>query len=207
MGPLYPGQYYTGPDSITQRLLSAPIKLHWAGWEATTYSLQQAGWQLSAQQDMQYGSMRIAMKHEDQQVWGLTDRVDYDYMTALHDPYGHFRNMVIPVRAMANRIMIQLIEPVTAMANFSPIDCTPQLDMRQIKTLEDLAHFAPPLVRTKEIILPEEDVPALLTRILELQKPARDEYFKQQIRAERDGMMIDAHPRQKFHAQILSIAA
>ena len=77
----------------------------------------------------------------------------------------------------------------------------------EVRSLDDLAHFAVPLTRTNEIILPEENVDELLQRILALQQPGRTEHFRQQLRENREGMRLDAVPRQKFHAQILSIAA
>lgn len=190
---------------MQQRLLSWPLKLHWAGWEATTYSLQQAGWQLSAQQDVTRGAIRIAMKHAGHQCFGLTAMMDFNFMTALSG-VGDMPNITIPVQAMAQRMMIQLHETASLTA-FKPIDATPQIAAYKVTTLDDFAHFAPPLVRTTEIILPEEDVPAMLARILELQKPAKTEYLKQKLAEDRTGMHIDAMPQQKFHAQILSIAA
>jgi hypothetical protein len=90
--------------------------------------------------------------------------------------------------------------------NFAAIDATPQFVTTTIKTLADFAHFGAPLARTQEIILPEENVPELLEKILKLQDPARIERIRRDVRNP-EGIMIDAIPRQKMHAQILSFAA
>lgn len=59
-------------------------------------------------------------------------------------------------------------------------------------------HFAGPLIRTSEIIIPEESVPELLERILKLQQPARMDRIREELRGER-------RREQKFHAQIISM--
>lgn len=187
-----------GPD-----ILSRPLKLHWAGWTADTYSLQQAGWQLSAQQEVMRGGMRIALKHDGLRLHAITTVLDYDYQRAVQDRYNMPR-MELVVQHMASQLRVEIHEPASAL--FSPIDATPQfIADRQIKSFEDFAHFAPPLTRTREIILPEQNVPELMDMILKLQQPDRTEYLKRQLGGE--GYQIDAQPRQKFHAQILSIAA
>jgi hypothetical protein len=64
--------------------------------------------------------------------------------------------------------------------SFNAIDATPSFTERRISRVEDLAHFAAPLVKTREIIIPQDSVPELLERILKLQQPARTD----RIRAE-----------------------
>ena len=189
-------------------LLSRPVKLHWAGWETNTYRLQQAGWSLSAEEDIRDMRMRLALRHEGHRIYGLTAGVDFDFMGARYNAMDMVRAteaMTIPVQHMASRLTVQSYEH--GGFNFRPIDATPQFLERRIQSIEDFAHFATPLARTQEIILPEESVPELLERILKLQQPARTDRLREQLRADRDGLRLDATPRQKFHAQILSIAA
>jgi hypothetical protein len=87
---------------------------------------------------------------------------------------------------------------------FKDIDAQPTISHSKITKLEDLAHFAAPLVRCNEIIIPEESVSTLMERILTLQQPARTERLKEQLRSPEG---LAAVPQQKFHAQILSLAA
>jgi hypothetical protein len=90
-------------------------------------------------------------------------------------------------------------------STFNPIDAKPQLVTTEVLSLDELVHFAPALVRTKEIILPEESVPELMEKILKLQQPGREAELKRQLNEDRAGQLVGSHPRQKFHAQILSI--
>lgn len=188
-------------------LLSVPLKLHWAGWETNTYRLQQAGWSLSAEQDFYRGGMRLGLRHEGAHMYGITDMVDFDYHHSLNawEHQEYLKHISLKAR-LASNFHVQIIEPLSEVG-FRPIDAVPQLTRHEVKSLDDLMHFATPLARTQEIILPEEDVGKMLERILELQQPAKTEYFKQKLRENHEGMEWDAIPRQKFHAQILSIAA
>jgi hypothetical protein len=186
------------------RILSEPVRLHWAGWESDTRRLQQAGWAISAEQDIPGATMRLAMRHEGCHIQGLTDRVPWSYMQ--ETDFRVRPPLVLPVRFMASRFHVELIE-TPSICSFRPIDAQPQFTRSEIRSLDDLAHFAVPLARTQEIVLPEESVPELLERILKLQQPARTDRIRRQLREEAEVMRVDAIPQQRFHAQILSFAA
>lgn len=192
---------------FNHRLLSAPVRIHWAGWETDTYLLQQAGWSINAHQDVVRDQMRIAIEHRGVQMRGLSAGINWEYQEALRNPrFVRNGTPLIPMNVMGRDVRVHERGNID-WSNFQPIDAQPQLIESRINSLSDLVHFAPSLARTQQIILPEDDVPAMLERILEMQNPARIERLKQQLDADREGMMIDHHPRQKFHAQILSIAA
>jgi hypothetical protein len=61
------------------------LRLHWAGWETNTARLQQAGWQLSAEQDFYGNRMRIALRHEGMNLMAMTPSFDFHYMEAARD--------------------------------------------------------------------------------------------------------------------------
>lgn len=186
------------------RLLSRQMRVQWAGWESDTFRLQQAGWSLSADQDIVCNQMRLAMRHEGAQMRAISAAIDYDYYHHAIDG-RQFNSMCVPFHTMGRDVMIH--EHGRVDWNFKPIDAMPQFTERRISRLDDVVHFAPSLARTNEIILPEDSVPKLLERIRELQEPARVERLKRELNADREGMLLDAQPRQKFHAQIVSIAA
>ncbi len=48
----------TGP-----RILSRPLRVHWAGWETDTYRLQRSGWKISAMQDVRGNRLQMAFRH------------------------------------------------------------------------------------------------------------------------------------------------
>jgi hypothetical protein len=144
------------------------------------------------------------MRHEGHQIYGITDLVEHRFMRQAQQ-WDDLANMVLPVRAMSSRLHATIHQADDF--SFRAIDAMPQVTQAKILSIEDFAHFAPPLARTREIIVPDESVSDLMARILEMQQPERTEYFKRQLREDRDGRMLDAMPRQKFHAQIVSIAA
>lgn len=180
------------------------MRLHWAGWATTTYKLQQAGWQLAAEQDFYRDRMRIAMKHDGMNLLALTPSFDFRYEEALRDP-RYLESIPIPVVAAMGR-EVRIHEHGQLDWSFQAIDAKPTFTAEKITQLEHLAHFAAPLVRCNEVIIPEESVPKLMERILELQQPARTERIREQMKNP-EGYELGAVPKQKFHAQILSLAA
>ncbi|MFG1395897.1 hypothetical protein [Roseixanthobacter pseudopolyaromaticivorans] len=184
-------------------MLSFPIKLDLAGWRADTWQLQQAGWAFSADQDIRSRTMQLAFEHKQMGLRGISARIDFEY---LHQDQEYLRHVVLPAQAMGREVFIHMHGSVPSL--FQPIDAKPQLvEHRRVK-LEDYVHFAPALVRTQEIILPEESVEELMERILKLQQPARTERYQRLAREAGDpGQQMDFAPRHKVHAQIISLAA
>lgn len=187
-------------DWSNQYLLSRPVRLYWAGWETNTYLLQKNGWSLSAQQDVASGSLRLGIQNRELQVQGLTEALDWRYQHASVHQREEILDHVIFRTKMAHRMNV-VVQGVSSFA-FQPIDAEPMVTTSPVRTLEDLCHFAVPLTRTQEIVVPEPDVMELLEKILQKQEPARNEYFKQMVDDEKFNKS-----RQVFHAQIVSIAA
>ena len=186
------------------RLLSRPLRVHWAGWETDTYRLQKAGWQISADQDVFGNRMRIAMKHDGFQMRAVSPYIGFHYERALrdHDYLGHIGLHVD--RAMGRDIMIH--EHGMVDWNFQAIDAQPTFTESRVSRIEDLAHFAAPLVKTREIIIPQDSVPDLLERILKLQQPARTGRIREEMRKYPEAFEAQ-QPQQRMEAQIISLAA
>lgn len=179
------------------RIFSRPVRIHWAGWETDTLRLQQAGWQLSAEQDPMRNTMRLALRHEQIRMEGLTELEDWYFERTLVDPSGRPLDTSLRMRAMGRAIMIHEHAPF----DFAPIDAAPSVTLdHKVTSLSDLAHFAAPLVRTQALVLPEATVDQLLSQLLEKQQAAKTDYFKDMVA--REGSVIPAH---KFHAQIISL--
>lgn len=174
----------------------------WAGFESDTYRLQQQGWSISAEQDIRQCTMRLAFRHTGAAMFGVSDEIGWQYERHLMQYGGDFP--LVRVHMMGREIRYHIQGSVDW--NFQPIDAMPQFVKTEIKSLEDMVHFAPALARTKQIILPEESVPELMERILKLQQPEREAEFLRQAKDASEGLRT-APPQQKFHAQILSFAA
>lgn len=190
-----------------RRILSKPVPVHWAGFESTTYKLQQAGWEFSAEQDPAMARCRLMMRHKVFRMHGCSNFVDTDF----YGPqYGsHWNSMHFSLQWMTSGdVMVHRI--MDDFSNFKPVDMQPQiLSNSEIENIEDMALFAGvSLVRTKEIVVDPTTVSDLMAQILKQQDPARKEYYEEQVKISfRSGQRIDGiRPRQNFHAQIVSLA-
>jgi hypothetical protein len=187
------------PDHI----LSRPVELHWAGWRSDTHTLQQHGWQISAEQDVMRMQMSMALRNERAGMSGITAPMNWEYERYAMD-YGHRGMPALPVHLMGRRIEV-MHTMGNHWDNFRPIDAQPQfMPNREIRSMDDLVHFAPAHTRTKQLIVPEDTVDDLMERILKMQSGPRIERIREEIR---EGQQVSFQQRQKFHAQIVSIAA
>lgn len=120
-------------------------------------------------------------------------------MSPYMDQSGHPEHSpTLNVKHMASDIMVHEISPPTV---FSGIDAVPVIQVHdKWKSLDDLAHFPPALIRNNPIIMPDPSVDDLIAKILDKQEPMRREYFLEQAKNNRA-------PAHTFHAQIITIAA
>jgi hypothetical protein len=199
------------------RLVSAPIPIRFAGWESNTYRLQQCGWQLSAREDSIRNVMRpqlqLALKHPDLQIRALTTPIDVDYLGmsrgAGHSIVEGLMRMGLDVQMFGSTLILNVMHqgPV----EFRPIDAQPMWEDPACSTttnIDDLKIFADAqLVRTEEVIVMPDNVPELMAHILKLQDPKQAE-IRERVRKDKlvNGLQLeDVRPRQRFHAQILSL--
>lgn len=147
--------------------------------------------------------MRIMMSHEGMRMMAMTPSISFEYGRAYRD-HEYLNHIVLNVeRAVARDMTISVSGEINW--NMQAIDAAPTfLTNHTLHRMEDLAHFAVPLVRTNQIIIPEDSVPALLERILKLQAPARTDRARE---AQRNPEGYETVPVQKFQAQIISLAA
>lgn len=185
------------------RVLNPPLRVLWAGFEANTYALQQAGWELSAEQDFAFRRLRVAFRHRDWKLYAISDAVDWDFLL------WATRNSLVELPPLVVRYFvneIQVLRVPDRVDAFRPVDAQPQFVQQEVRSLEDCGVFATPLVRTEEIIVEPRDVSALLEQIKKLQAPEQAAIRqRERLRAARDGLEREAWPRQRFHAQVISI--
>lgn len=184
-------------------LMSPPCPVFFAGFETTTTRLQQAGWQLAAEQDIHDGTVQLLMRHADCGLYLVAESQRYDF-------FGAVRNMRydrpglprFTVRQVARAIETCLAQGLD-FARFEPIDAAPQRVEVTRQRIEDFALFAAPLVRTEEIIVEPQSVTECLDLIRRLQAPELAEIRKRNAALD----FAEARNQTKFHAQILSLAA
>jgi len=196
------------------RLLSQPHRVFWAGWETRTTTLQQAGWEIAAEQDFVKWGVRLVMRHQQMQTVAITDSQDFHRVAMLNDPGRRWaaedpRSYLLEfnVVRIAHDMAFQ-IEHLSYMPDFRLVDAQSQYCHRELRNIEDMGIFATPLVRTEELIVDESEVSAILAKLVQAQKPEQERIRdRQRLRDKREGLSIGHEPQMKFHAQILSIAA
>lgn len=145
----------------------------WAGWESDTYRLQEAGWQLSAEQDITSLRCRFAFKHPNFRIYGLSNLINYaEFYDSYSQDKGIFRQLPpLVIQYMASRMEIILYENFK---NFQPIDAQPSIITEEKKNIEDFMIFRP-IGNTKELIVTPQQVPELLDLIIAKQDPKQKE--------------------------------
>lgn len=191
---------------IERRVLSRPAEVLWAGFRSTTSRLQQAGWEIAAEESIADLRIRLLLRNRDMRLYALTSDLEFDYHRQ-HEQYD--RPLVFNVVCASPEFRIRELPTMTSFADFHQIDAMPQITEQKIKSIEDFRIFATPLVRTEEIIVEPQDVSAMLEQIRKMQAPEQARIrAKERLarrREETAPIEIQAVPRQAFHAQIISI--
>jgi hypothetical protein len=192
---------------VKYRMLSRPARVYWAGFESDTLRLQQAGWELAAEEDIPYDRIRLLMRHQNMKLYALSAYTDYCFQREAYTrgDVPLIFNVVCAAPRMEVHRMAEV--GVSSFEAFRQVDAMPQMVSGEIKSIEDFRIFATPLVRTEEIIVEPQSVSAMLERIRELQAPEQKALReKQRLAAAREGLIVgDSRPQQRFHAQIISI--
>ena len=183
-------------------LTSRPCRVVFAGWETTTSRLQQAGWQLSAEQNVYSGRLGLIMQYAPCRLRMLAEAQDFDFFSyrAQHD--GDRPTFLIS-RVFSDA---QVVLSGFDFTKFGPIDAIPTMSMEK-RSLDDYKLFATPLARTEEIIVAPDTVSELMEKIRKLQQPELAEIRERNRRRAADPGSTAPIQAQNFHAQIVSLAA
>jgi hypothetical protein len=184
----------------SDRVLSEPCEVHFAGFRSDTYRLQQAGWQLSMEQDIRMCRINLVMRFEPCGLYMLAQGQDYDF---LRDSRAR---PVFTIRHCSSRMMIQVME---SLANFQPIDATPSFVTSERKCIEDFGIFATLQVRTEEILVEPQSVAECLELIKKMQAPELAAIRKRNEQRRRDpgDVSYGSMERTNVHCQVISLAA
>jgi len=183
------------------RVLKNPIVTFlWGGWNTTSLDLQQAGWQISVNQNVERGFIEFIIKHPAWRIYGVSERVyDFDYHKMNFNNLSRF-DIPIKINHMCSELHIHhMCENIMT---FQPIDAEPQICRNEIKSIEDFKIFQPPLVRTNEIIVEPDQVNKIMKQILKVQSPKQKE-IREKLRKQKERNEI--RQQENFHAQIISL--
>lgn len=189
------------------RLLSAPHRMLWAGWESTTSQLQQMGWEFSAEQEFYRYAVRLAFRHQEYKVRGISEWIGAHHVMAIDQHVARYGGPALTFQCHVASDLI-MTAPLDLRA-FTAIDAMPQMQTitrENMRTIEDaLGIFAKPLVRSTEIIVDPKSVQEAMDMLLKVQNKELTEI--RQREKQREAREQLHAPRQVFHAQIISLAA
>ena len=167
------------------RLLSQPIRLFWNGWESNTMKLQERGWELSVQQDIERQEMSIAMRHQQSGMRGLTQSTNWDYWAQMErhrfvDP----RSLGVFNCQIASDISINCMATHAMDIPFEPIDAKPMYGQMEItsKPLDEIAHFRKIEKPSDEIFLRKASMAQIMAMALEKQEPRQEQIRREMVR-------------------------
>lgn len=196
------------------KLFDSPIcEVEFAGFRSDTYTLQRAGWQLSAEQDFNHARVRLALKYEPAQLYAMTNSVSYSDLIRFDG--GSWRGKITPltfrVQWVSTTPRIEIwSEPSYGSVSFQPIDCEPILAQREAKSIEDLIPFRPISTEAPELVIAPDRVSEVLDMILKCQDPRQAEIREAQRRQSwkdaQDGGKFGHNPAKDIKAQIIAIA-
>lgn len=151
-----------------RHILSKPIKIRWAGWESNTLSLQNAGWEISAQEMIGSYKLRIAIRNTKLRAQGISDEINFDYFE-----YRDFPYMDVGIMSMDLSQNIVVTRPISADI-FEAVDARPMYTDNKL-TLDDFAYFKKVNHNVQDIFLKEASMQDILQLALERQEPKQTE--------------------------------
>lgn len=160
-------------SSLEQRVLSQPIRLHWAGWESDTFTLQRAGWQLAAEQDVYDNALQVFLKHPMLKTTGISDRIEFKYLQDYRFGKDYFRNIVLNCNLSSGHMIYETSLP--SIAAVQAIDATPSFIEIQRMRLEDAEFFRTIDTNIQQVTLEKATLAEVLDFALQKQKPRQDE--------------------------------
>jgi hypothetical protein len=188
------------------RLLSPPIKVHWAGWESDTLRLSRAGWDISVDQDIARDVLRIALRHTEGKVYGWSQPIQYrDLAMESRGNPGMYMKMLesIGLQVMlANDLTITIMEPMPL--TFEPGEMVPSFSDRKIQHIEDFKIFKTQPKDAQEVLLDMPTLDEVLKYACKLQEPKQKEIRAKQLAAQK--VFEGARPDSDVKAELRLIA-
>ncbi len=190
----------------SQRILSAPYPVHWAGFRSTTTEMQQHGWQLAVEYDVYRQGYRLLFRHEQLRLYALT------MQETIQQQQHSFTQMnsLPPFRVQHVAANIEFLRLHDDLSNFQAIDATPVYTERKIERLEDLNIFNVSLRKAEEILVDEANMEVIdhLQAIKELQSEEQRKIRERMLRGPQEGTVEEVGgPVAHVMANVISIAA
>lgn len=165
------------------KLLNRPVRVQWAGWETDTYQLGCAGWEISAQQDIHYNSMRIAINHPTIRVQGISNVDTFMFQDMMEGRCNPVLPVVLRFETMQHVVNVQSMK--SPGIDFYAVDHMPRMVEQQIESLNDFANFGTAREMPKhEVYLHEANMNQILEMALQQQEPEQERIRSEIIRSQ-----------------------
>lgn len=155
------------------RILSRPIKVHWAGWESNTLRMQQAGWKIAIRHDYYNGRYDFVFSHEQAKMSGMVSGMQIrQILTDIQNGGQYAESIFIDIQHMANNLEVYRVNAHgDFFADFQMIDATPRMVTGRIDSLRDSSVFAYAVHQAEEVVIDQADMTVVdhLKAIKELQ--------------------------------------
>ncbi|KKN37415.1 hypothetical protein LCGC14_0763630 [marine sediment metagenome] len=160
------------------RILSQPIQLHWAGWRSDTFTLQRAGWQLAADQNIELEYLRLFLNHPTLRLSGTSALRKFDFFRMKDLSQRDFiRSLDLSVQlASEYRISEESVSMVM------PIDAKPTYTEIEMQSLEDAKFFRTINTDIQQVTLEKATLAEVLDFALQKQKPRQDEIRRELLK-------------------------
>jgi len=174
---------------MNSQLMNPILRLNWLGWSSDTLQLQNNGWDISAEQDVCQGILRVALRHKKAQVHGLSKMLtNLDYAMLSDYSYGTSSFPMIEVD-LVHKLVINVME---THFDFEPVDAQPHITKMEKVSFDDLKIFRP--VPAKEIVSDPMEVADLMEKILEMQSP-KQKKLREKYRRENRQVATQVHAK------------
>ncbi len=171
----------------TTWLRNPVCEVFFAGFSSDTLTLQQNGWEISAEQDGRAGEIRLALQHRQAGVYALTNSVNFrstmgTWQTPAIQKYGHLLKFQVCMMSSIGRCTMAVMrEP--RYGGFTPVSALPETSDSSTSEMkfEDLVPFRAVNPNAEQIIVAPDSVPQILDLLLKIQSPAaRERRLRQQ---------------------------
>ncbi len=170
--------------SNTPSILSQPLRVFWNGWESNTYELQLRGWELSVSEDIARRRMALVMRHNEAQVRGMSESINWDYIKYSRKEPTMDPNAYPSLNCrIASDFVVRSTLPLPT-EEFIPIDARPMVMERTYESgsLDSFAHFRKLEKPGNEIFLKEASMAQIMEMALSRQEPKQEQIRKQMVR-------------------------
>ena len=155
-----------------------PIRVRFQGWESDTYTLQQAGWRVAMEKDIQRMMIHFIFANEDLQLAGMSEQ--FYLQEFMQDPY----RCVIHVNRIGKLNVVRHKHAEPLLSEFEEVDCTPRYSEWVERDIFETGLF--PAKRAEDVYVEQADMSVieLLEKIKEKQQPKQDEIRQRIARGE-----------------------